>query len=235
MSWRWMVWSLGILLLALVLLMPLRIVVSATDLAQVGLSARQVAGTIWGGRIGDLMLSRQLLGTFDVRLSPGDLVLGRIAMPFERLASPDGPLTGVLRAGGSLRGVERLTGTLAIGHLLGAAPVQSLDLRQVTILFADGRCRRAEGRIAANLAISLGPLPLDRGFSGTLACEGERVRARLASPGGSERIEFYVNHQGLVRGWITVRTNLPGLDGLLAGYGFTAVPEGFSLPFETRL
>ena len=235
MSWRWLVWSGGIALLAFVLMMPLRVALSGSDLAQVGLSARQVAGSIWSGRIGDLMLGRQLLGTFDARVSPGGLLLGRVAMPFERLGSPDGPLTGVLRAGGNLHGVEQLTGTLAVGPVFGSAPVQSLDLSQVTILFADGRCRRAEGRIAANLAISLGPVPLDRGFTGTLACEGQRVRARLATPGGGERIEFFLDHQGRVRGWITIRSPFPGLDTLLAVYGFTAGPDGLSLPFETRL
>lgn len=235
MSWRWLVWGGGIGLLAVLLLMPLRIVLSASDLAQVGLSARQVAGSIWYGRIGDLMLGRQLLGTFDVRLSPGDLFLGRVAMPFERLGSADGPLTGVLRTGGSLRGVEQMTGTLSVGQLLGRAPVESLDLRQVTILFAEGRCRQAEGQVSAKLAIALGPFPLERGFAGTLSCEGERVRVRMASPAGSERIEFFISAEGQVRGWVTIRSPLPGLDALLSGYGFAVGTEGLTLPFEARL
>ena len=98
MSWRWLLWSSVIGLIALVLLMPLRVALPASDLQQMGLSARQVAGTIWYGRIAELMLGRQLLGTFDVRLDPAALLLGRIAMPFERLDAAQGPLTGVLRA-----------------------------------------------------------------------------------------------------------------------------------------
>lgn len=235
MSWRWIVWTLGIGLLAMLILMPLRVVLPASDLQQLGLSARQVGGSIWYGRIGDLMLGRQLLGTFDVRLDPGALLLGRIAMPFERLGSEQGPLTGVLRAGGSVRGVERLNGRMPTGSLLGSAPIDALEVANTTVLFRDGRCEQAEGGLTARLAVRLGPINLDRKFSGTLACEGERVRARLASPGGTEQVEFYLSAQGRVRGWITIRSPLPGFDLILSSYGFRASASGLTLPFETIL
>lgn len=235
MSWRWLVWTGGIGLLAFIILMPLRVALPASDLQQLGLSARQVAGTIWYGRIADLMLGRQLLGTFNVRLDPGALLLGRVAMPFERLGSLEGPLTGVLRAGGSLRGVERLNGSLAAGNLLGAAPIDSLEFRDTTILFRGGRCEEARGQVSARLAIRLGPIDLDRGFTGPVSCEGERVRARLASPAGTERIEFFVSSQGQVRGWVSIRSPFPGLDAILGSYGFRTGPDGLTLPFETRL
>jgi hypothetical protein len=235
MSWRWLIWTSVIGLIALVLLMPLRVALPASDLQRMGLSARQVAGTIWYGRIGDLMLGRQLLGTFDVRLDPAALLLGRVAMPFERLGATEGPLTGVLRAGGSLRGVERLNGSLAAGNLLGAAPIDSLEFRSATVLFRDGRCTEASGQVAARLAIRLGPIDLDRGFSGPLSCEGERVRARLVSPAGSERVEFFVSNDGRVRGWVSIRSPFPGLDAILGSYGFRTGPDGLTLPFKTRL
>jgi general secretion pathway protein N len=235
MSWRWLTWTSVLTLLALLLLMPLRVALSASDLQQLGLTARQVGGTIWYGRIADLMLGRQLLGTFDVRLDPAALLLGRVAMRFERVGGTVGPLTGVLRAGGTLRGVEDLSGSMAAGNLLGAAPIDSLDFRDTTVLFEGGRCAEASGQVAARLAVRLGPIDLDRGFSGSISCEGERVRARLASPAGSERIEFFVSSEGRVRGWISIRSPLPGLDAVLGAYGFRVGPEGLTLPFETRL
>jgi general secretion pathway protein N len=235
MNWRWAVWTVGIGLIALLLLLPLRVALSAADLQQLGLSARQVGGTIWNGRIGELMLGRQLLGTFDVRLDPGALLLGRVAMPFERLDAVQGPLTGVLRAGGSVAGVERLNGSVPAANLLGGAPIDALSFTDTTILFEGDRCLEASGRIAANLAVRFGPLALDRGFSGNVSCEGDRVRARLASEAGSEQVEFFVNASGRVRGWITIRSPLPGLDALLSTYGFRTGPGGLTLPFETRL
>ena len=235
MNWRWLVWTFGISLLALLLLLPLRVALPESDLQRLGLSARQVGGTIWAGRIGELMLGRQLLGTFDVRLDPGALLLGRIAMPFERLDTVQGPLTGTLRAGGTLRGVERLNGAMPAGNLLGGAPIDTITFTDTTVLFAGGRCSQASGRLAANLAVRFGPLALDGGFRGTIACDGERVRARLASDAGTERVEFFVSSEGRVRGWVTIRSPLPGLDVILSTYGFRAGPDGLSLPFETRL
>jgi general secretion pathway protein N len=235
MNWRWAVWTVGIGLIALLLLLPLRVALSAADLQQLGMSARQVGGTIWQGRIGELMLGRQLLGTFDVRLDPGALLLGRIAMPFERLDQVQGPLTGVLRAGGSLTGVERLNGAISAANLLGGAPIDALIFTDTTILFEGDRCAEARGRIAANLAVRFGPLALDRGFAGTVTCEGDRIRARLASQAGTEQVEFFVNASGRVRGWITIRSPLPGLDTLLSTYGFRTGSGGLTLPFETRL
>lgn len=235
MRLRWALWTFGIGLIALLLLLPLRIALSAADLQQLGLSARQVGGTIWGGRIGELMLGRQLLGTFDVRLDPGPLLIGRVAMPFARIDAVQGPLTGVLRSGGSVAGVEGLNGAIPAANLLGGAPIDALTFTDTTILFEDRRCTQASGRIAANLAIRFGPLGLDRGFSGTLACDGDRVRARLASEAGTERVEFFVSASGQVRGWVTIRSPLPGLDLLLSTYGFRNGPGGLTLPFETRL
>jgi general secretion pathway protein N len=235
LNWRWAVWTIGIAFIALLLTLPLRVVLSAADLQQLGLSARQVGGTIWQGRIGELMLGRQLLGTFDVRLDPGALLLGRIAMPFERLDQVQGPLTGVLRAGGSTAGVQRLNGAVAAGNLLGGAPIDSLSFTDTTILFEGSRCVEAGGRLAANLAVRFGPVALDRGFAGTVSCEGDRVRARLVSGAGTEQVDFFVNSSGRVRGWITIRSPLPGLDPLLSTYGFRSSPEGLTLPFETRL
>lgn len=235
MTWRWTVWTTSIMALALLLLTPLRFVLPTKDFERLGLSARQVGGTIWHGRIGDLMLGRQLLGTFDVRLDPAALLLGRIAMPFERLGSEQGPLTGVLRTGGSVQGVEYLTGTFPTGSFFGAAPIDTLELKDTTILFRNARCEQADGQIRVNMALRVGPIDLSRSFSGTVACEGQRVRARLTSPGNREQIEFFVNSSGRVRGWVTIPVAVPGLEAILATYGFQTGSNGLVLPFETRL
>jgi general secretion pathway protein N len=235
MKWRWAFLSAGLALLAAMLLLPLRVALSAADLQRAGMSARQLGGTVWRGRIEELMLGRQLLGTFGVRLEPGALLLGRVAMPFERLDGDHGPLTGMLRAGGSVTGVERLSGSLPTSNLFGPAPIDALTFDQATILFEGERCSRASGQVAANLAVRLGPLAFDRGFSGPIACAGDRVRARLVSDGGTEQIEFFLSASGQLRGAVTIRSPLPGFDALLLTYGFETSPGGLVLPFETRL
>ncbi|HYI42845.1 MAG TPA: hypothetical protein VD768_04400 [Sphingomicrobium sp.] len=52
----WVPWLSGILAIALVGLFPLRVALGSSDLERIGFTARQVAGTIWYGRIGSLNL-----------------------------------------------------------------------------------------------------------------------------------------------------------------------------------
>jgi general secretion pathway protein N len=231
---RWLVWTLGVGLLALVLTVPLRVALGAADLERLNLSARQVAGTIWNGRIGDLTLGRQLLGTFDVRLDSGALLLGRTKLRFDRLDSLQGPLTGALHTGGTA-GVEELTGRLAVGNLLAPVPVNSISFEDTTIVFQGGRCIRADGRLTATLAIRLGPLDLARGFTGNVTCDGERVRARLASPSGGELVEFYIGQNGRYRAWLTIRDAPGPIAAALAIYGFRPSAEGLTLSVSNAL
>lgn len=235
MTARWAIWTAGISLLSLLLLFPLRAALPSDELAKLRLTARQVAGTIWYGRIGDLTLNRQLLGTFDVRLNPAALLLGRADMRFERIGSLQGPLTGGLRAGGQVRGVEDLSGRMPAASLFAPLPVETLDFDNATILFRNGVCIEAKGRITARLGLQLGPLDLSRGLSGSLQCEGERVRARLGSETGSEQIEFYVSSTGRLRGWITIRNSAPEVTTALAIFGFRPGPGGLTLSVDGRL
>lgn len=235
MAYRWIVWTGVITLLAALLLMPLRVALAAADLERLNLSARQVGGSIWNGRIGDLTLGRQLLGTFDVSIDPAALLLGRVSMKFDRLESLQGPLAGTLRSGGSVRGFENLTGRLPASGLFAPVPVEALDFDRTTILFDGGRCARAEGRISARLGVQLGPIDLSRGFSGPVSCEGERVRARLATPSGLERLEFYVDRNGRFRSWLTIRNAPPETAAALSLFGFSSGPDGMTLSVSNSL
>lgn len=235
MKARWAIWTAGIAVLAVLLLFPLRAALPQDDLAELRLTARQVAGSIWYGRIGDLTLDRQLLGTFDVRLNPAALLLGRVEMRFERIGSLQGPLTGGLRAGGQTRGVEDLSGRMPAASLLAPLPIETLDFSEATILFRNGVCSEARGRVTARLGMQLGPIDLSRGLSGPLQCEGERVRARLASESGAELLEFYVSSTGRLRGWITIRNPAPDVTAALAIFGFQPGPGGLTLSVDGRL
>lgn len=235
MTRRWSIWTLGIALMAALLLLPLRAALNEADLAQLRLTARQVAGSIWHGRIGDLTLDRQLIGTFDVRLNPAALLLGRVDMRFERIGSLSGPLTGGLRTGGQLRGVEDLTGQLPVAATFAPLPVESVDFENATILFRNGVCSEAKGRLTARLGLQLGPTEPSRGLSGSLRCDGERVRAKLISPSGSEQVEFYIASSGRLRGWITIRNAAPEIAAGLALYGFQPGPGGLTLSVDGRL
>ncbi|WP_205479444.1 type II secretion system protein N [Sphingomonas arenae] len=232
---RWILWTAAAGIALLVLFFPLRLALDAADLPKLGLTARAVSGSIWDGRIGDLSLGRQALGTFDVQLRPGPLLLGRTALRFQRRDDLQGPLEGTLRSGGGSHGVEQLTGRLATASLLAPVPVDALEFRQVTILFHDGACMKAEGEVSAAAGARLGGLNLTKALTGPVSCEGQRVRARLASETGRETLEVLLSENGRYRAFMTLRGLPPTVAAGLGLIGFQNGPEGTSLSMSGAL
>lgn len=235
MAPRWIVWTSGIGLLALAILLPLRIALDLAGLDRLGFTARQVAGTIWYGRIGNLTLRNQDFGTFDVTVAPANLLLARLDMRFRRLDELAGTLTGSIRSGWGVRGVEDLTGSIPAAQLFGPLPLDRLDFQGATILFSEGSCRRAEGTIVARLAVPATLAALAGDFKGAVTCEGERVRAQLSGASGRERIEFYVTSNGRYRAWISVRGADVPTAAALRSAGFRDGQDGLSLSTSNRL
>ena len=234
MKVRWLVWTAGIALLALIGLIPLRQAFAWSDLGQIGFSARQVGGTIWYGRIGDLHLRSQPVGTVEVTVDPLALLFGTINMEFNRLDSPEGPLTGNLVAGLS-RGIRSTSGRIAVGEMFAPVPVGALELSDVTVLFRNGECAEASGRITPIIAVPLPGVRLDSGLSGAIECDGERAHVDMTSESGAERIDFYVQQSGDYRATMTIRTPDPTVRSALAMFGFRPSPRGLSLSVDGRL
>ena len=234
MSHRWTIWTLGIAALAALALFPLRAALGLSDFERMGFTARQVAGTIWYGRIGELHLRSQPLGTMQVALNPLPLLIGNISMQFSRMDSADGPFEGKLVAG-FRRGVVDANGRLAVGDLVGRLPLAALELEQVTVLFRNGECTKAGGRIRPIFSAPLPGITLDPGIAGTIKCDGGRARVNMQSPSGAERIEFYVRESGEYRAWMSIRTGRPELSGALSIFGFRPSPQGMTLTVDGRL
>lgn len=231
---RWVIWSVGVGALALIGMFPLRLALGWSDLERIGFTARQVAGTIWNGRVGELHLRSQPLGTVDVSLDPAALLLGNISMRFDRRDNPDGPLQGRLVAGIS-RGLVDATGRIAVGEMFAPLPVGALQLEKVTVLFRNGRCVRAGGRVRPILAAPVPGVDIGPALTGSVECEGERARVEMESPSGAERIELYVQESGDYRGWMSVRSPRPNVNAALGVFGFKPSPQGMTLSVDGRL
>jgi general secretion pathway protein N len=229
---RWILWTVVIGIMASLALFPLRTALGLSDFGRIGFTARQVGGTIWYGRIGDLQLRSQPLGTFEVQLDPFALMLGKISMKFDRLEDSNGVLNGRLIAGLS-RGVEDLNGRLQVGEMFAPLPVRALDFKGTTVRFEDGRCVEARGEVTPVIAA---PVPgFDFvGLTGKISCDGERARVRMAS-GDAQSIEFFVHSSGSYRGWITVRDLAPPLALALGLLGFKPSSEGMTLSVDGQL
>jgi general secretion pathway protein N len=234
MSRLWIVVLGAAAVLAIIAFFPLRLALGLSDLGSIGFTARQVEGSIWSGRIGELHMRSQSLGTVDVALDPLALLIGTISMRFSRLGSPEGPLEGRLLAGFT-RGLIDTSGRIAVGDMFAPLPIAALDLDQVTIRFRDGRCEQASGTLRPIIAAPVPGLTFDTGLAGTVQCDGARARVRMVTPSGAERLEFYVRDSGQYRAWMSIRNSQPYVAGALASFGFRPSPQGMTLTVDGRL
>ena len=234
MTRRWLAWIAGIGALALIALMPLRVGLGLSDFASLGFTARQTAGTIWYGRIGDLQLRSQSLGTFEVSLDPFALLLGKASVRFDRLDSPEGPLEGRLIAG-THRGLIDTSGRIAAAAMFEPLPIDAVELKNVTILFRRGVCAEASGEVRPVMAASIPGLDLGSALMGRIECDGRRARVTFPVAGDVGRFEFYVDSSGGYRGWISVRNPPPEIGAGLAIFGFRPSPDGLTLSVDGQL
>ncbi|WP_265569470.1 type II secretion system protein N [Sphingomicrobium nitratireducens] len=224
MTRRWILWTAGLFLLGLVLFFPLRLALDAASGPTSALSARQVGGSVWAGRIGDVALGDEALGTFDVALSPLPLLIGRFELGATRLEDSNGPLSGRLIVGGGREGVASLSGRMGVARLFAPLPVEALTLEEVDLLFKDGRCAEAKGRIVALPTAGVSAI-LNGPLDGELACgEDGRALATLSTPRGGHHLLLAATAEGDIEAEIAVEGASPAMAVTLQGAGF--VEEG---------
>ena len=231
MTRRLILWFAVILALGLLAMVPLRMALGR--FADQGFTARQAAGTIWYGRIGELNFNRRRLGTFEVALDPLALLTGAVKLGFHRLDDPQGVLDGALVSGAN-RGFRDTTGRIGPAGLFGALPIDAIELDKVSVLFEGEACSKAAGQATVLLTA---PVPGVDGviLRGSLRCENKRVRFILSTPSGSGRLDFYIRSSGDYRAWFYVRGAQPDQVAILTAAGFTAAPEGLMMSIDGKL
>ncbi|WP_265528083.1 type II secretion system protein N [Sphingomicrobium marinum] len=218
MKLRWWLFGAAIFLIGLIAMFPLHVAMDMSMSKQSLLSARQVGGSVWNGRVGDAMLGEERLGTFDVALRPLSLLTGSADVAIERIGGLDGPLIGTLALDDDSQGVRDMNGSIGVATLMAPLPVDRLILTEATILFDEERCVEASGTLAAEA--SLGLLGLSRNLSGPLSCTSDgRLQADLS--GGSETLTLIVNREGGYEAQLAIANAPPLVASGLALAGFT--------------
>lgn len=216
---RWYFWALGVLLVGLIALFPLRLALDIAAGPHSLLAARQVEGSIWSGQIGEAMLGDERLGSFDVAAHPLPLLIGSVRADFERVGGLDGPLSGTVHAGTGSEGVSDFDGRLAVSQILAPLPASAISFGDATMLFDDGSCSEASGSVA--LTASMGLPDLTRTLEGTLSCaEDGRILAQLQGPRGGEKLSLWLSYDGAYEVDLTIEGAPPALRAALAMAGF---------------
>lgn len=196
--------------LALLALLPLRIVLGGS-----GLAARAVSGSIWMGQLRQAEWRGLALGDLALRLQPTALLRGRL-----RYAVAGARLNGFIWQGRD-SGVSDLTGQIPLAGVT-SLPVVSMDLAGAGVDWRADGCRSAAGEVRlllAGLLAGLGPL------SGQPRCEAGRLVLPLASADGHATLTIRIDATGWT-GRLTAGGVDPSTATALLAAGFAPGPTG---------
>ena len=112
-----------IVLLGLLLFLPMRVALGLSGLERLGVAARDVRGTVWSGRIDQLMLGDMPMGSVRAGLSPLALLTGRARFNIARTKGLADDISGALTVGFGRIGVDDVTGAVPLGRTFAPLPI----------------------------------------------------------------------------------------------------------------
>lgn len=219
----------------LILFMPMRIALGLSGLERLGVAAREVRGTLWSGRIDQLMLGTMPVGSVKAALSPVSLLMGRVRFDIWRRQGAADDLSGALTVGFGRVGIDDVTGTVPLGRSFAPLPVASLAMEDVSAYFSGDRCGHAEGRVRAQMAGQFPGLNLTQGLSGVASCDGEALLLPLVSQSGLEKVNLRIWRSGHYVAEMRVETADAVLGDALAKAGFAGTGGARELKVEGTL
>lgn len=231
MSARRLAWLFSISLAAmLALLWPLRLALDAVAFDTYRVSAKDVTGSIWNGRLRDATVGGTPLGDLSVRLQPFSLLIGARRL---QLASATLSVTVV---SGRVQGIEHASGELTFERIESLPGLGlSLLLEEASLTFADGRCRSAGGMVDAAMHLAAaGNAAAPIRLAGRPACEGRTGVVQLTPVAGgapgAPRVEatLQIEADGNYRLQSLVQAGDDATRALLLVAGFQESPSGMS-------
>jgi general secretion pathway protein N len=217
MRWRW---AAGLFVIALVALLPLRLAAGWAGLADLGLTAREVSGSLWNGTMSEARLAGIDLGELDAAVDPLALLAGRVRIDLSGTDESRGSIS--IGHGGF--GIDDVTARLPLGSTFAPLPLSALDLDDVSMRFRDGTCVAADGRARAAIDGSAIGLSLPGGLSGNARCDGGALLLPLVSRSAMEMISIRLFGDDRYQADLFLRSREPAFGQRLRAIGF--VPRG---------
>jgi general secretion pathway protein N len=211
------------LVVALLLLLPLRLALAAAGLADAGLAAQSVGGPVWAGRMSGTVWRGLWLGDGQALLSPLALLRGGISLDWrgEKLSA-----TVTRRAkGGGIDAAKGQIGPVTIGGLV----VQRVDLDGFAVVFEGSRCTRAGGRVTLQPG---GALAMAGAMAGTPRCDGNTVVIPLVSADSAVQMTLKLRDDASYTASITVEPVAETARPALLAAGFQPSPQGMAMTVE---
>ena len=219
---------------AMLALLPLRLVLGWAGLDDQGFTARQVRGSVWSGRLSEARFGDLALGDLDARVSPLALLIGRARIALESRNSGAQALSGTVELSRNRAGVIGATGPIEPGSAFAPLPVTALNLDEVSVRFVDGACEAAEGRVRAEIAGTFLGATLPGAVSGTARCDGGALLLPLVSAAGTEGAALRLWADGRYRAELTLVPSDPAVATRLDTAGFVANGAARMLAIEGR-
>jgi general secretion pathway protein N len=221
------VFFLAALVVALIVLLPLRVAIGWFDMGGKGLAAREAEGSLWFGRLREAQFGPVQLGDVDARLNVLPLFLGRARLSLHRDEAAGGLFDGAVSVTRHSFGLEDLTGQLRTGALFGPLPIATLDLTDVSVHFEGEQCESAEGQVRAGLSGEVAGLALPSGLGGALSCRGGAAVLPLTGQSGMEQVNLSFEASGRWRAEVIVRPTDPATIQRLTSAGFAPGAGGY--------
>lgn len=208
------------LLLAILLLLPLRIALALTGDA---IAARSVEGTVWSGRLLGASLGGQPLGDLDAGMSPFALFLGKASVHLDGALLHGAVIGSFGGQGGDIRMLN-----LPLSRSFGPVTLTAMDVADAHVRFRGNDCAEADGRVGLQLKSFLG----EQHLSGALRCSGAVLAVDLLSQSAMERLSLRFRDPGRYEATLIVRASDTGQASGLAAAGFRETPVGHVLKFS---
>lgn len=223
----------GLFVLALIVLLPMRLVLGWVGLGDLGLTARAVHGSVWLGELKEAHVGALDLGDLDASVAPAPLLVGRARVDLAGDGAP--PIEGAVSVSRHSIGIDDVTAGIIGGAAFAPLPVGSLDLDDVSARFSDGACAHAEGRVRITLGGAVGGVPLPQAMAGTARCEGNALLLPLVSAAGTESLAIRLRQDGGYTADLAIGTSDPAVATKLQLAGFRLSPDGYALSLQGRL
>ncbi|MGN6620483.1 MAG: type II secretion system protein N [Sphingomonas sp.] len=224
----------AVFLIALIALLPMRLVLGWIGLGDLGLTARQVRGSVWFGELSEAHVAGVDLGDLAAHLSPVRLLVGRARVDLHQRGDSAGPVQGAVTLSRHSIGVDDISASIAGGSAFAPLPMASLDLDDVSVRFADGACDHAEGRVRATLAGAIGGVLLPQAMAGAARCDGKALLLPLVSTAGTEALQLRILADGSYTANLAMQAGDAAAATKMQLAGFRPSPNGYLLSIVGR-